>query len=539
MGSQGTEGACAEIEPPFVVAHRAGNRLDRLREAERQDVALVEADVRLFHGRAEVRHLNTVGPLPIYWDRWTLASPFRRSLVLSELLRATDTGTELMLDLKGWRSRAGEDRPRRDRAVPAGTPLHDLRAIVASARRLRRAARPPPGLCPQPPSASGAAPPVRRHGGRRRLGARAPARRARRRRAPLGRGHRPHLARQRAVPCARARGDRCRRADQRPRRPHRPARGCTRMSVLGTLGDALDSASDRFGQLDGRFLLPALVLQLLTLVFRALAWRGVLVAAYPGRRVSALSVGGAYAAGVAMNAFTPARGGELAKVLIARTRIQGSTVPTLAASLTVVLVADALIGGLLVCALWATGVLPVLPAPPGPLAFELAAAGVAVAAGCVALAYRLRPEPVRRLARRAAQGLSIAPPAGSLRLHRPAVPARRVGVPDRSRLARPRGLRHPGERRDCRARRRPERRVDPRPRPRRRRHAAGARGVRAAGRRLRGDRGVVLARHAGRRHGGQRDRRSRGDDAAVPHRAAGGRGPQRPRARRAARPRRE
>ena len=49
-----------------------------------------------------------------------------------------------------------------------------------------------------------------------------------------------------------------------------------------------------------------------------------------------------------------------------------------------------------------------LPAAPAPLAFELAAAGVAVAAGCVGLAYRLRPEPVRRLARRAAQGLSIA-----------------------------------------------------------------------------------------------------------------------------------
>ena len=52
--------------------------------------------------------------------------------------------------------------------------------------------------------------------------------------------------------------------------------------------------------------------------------------------------------------------------------------------------------------------LPVLPSPPGPLALELAAAGVAVAAGCIALAYRLRPEPVRRLARRAVQGLAIA-----------------------------------------------------------------------------------------------------------------------------------
>jgi glycerophosphoryl diester phosphodiesterase len=90
------------------VAHRAGNGLDRLREAERPDVALVEADVRLFHGRVEVRHLSSVGPLPLYWDRWTLASPFRRTLVLSELLVATAPGTELMLDLKGSRRRLAE-----------------------------------------------------------------------------------------------------------------------------------------------------------------------------------------------------------------------------------------------------------------------------------------------------------------------------------------------------------------------------------------------------------------------------------------------
>jgi uncharacterized membrane protein YbhN (UPF0104 family) len=180
------------------------------------------------------------------------------------------------------------------------------------------------------------------------------------------------------------------------------------VSILGTLTDAVDTASDRFGHLDGRFLLPALALQLGTLVFRALAWRGVLVAAYPGRRIPVLSVGGAYAAGVAMNAFTPFRGGELAKVLIARTRIPGSTVPTLAASLTVVLVVDALIGSALVGTLWATGVLPVLPAPPGALALELGALGVAVASVAVGLAFRLRPEAMGRLKRRAGQGLRIA-----------------------------------------------------------------------------------------------------------------------------------
>ena len=93
---------------PFVVAHRAGNCLDRLRDAERLGVALVEADVRLFHGRPEVRHLKTVGPLPFYWDRWALASPFRRSLVLGEILRASTGRSELMLDLKGSKQRLAD-----------------------------------------------------------------------------------------------------------------------------------------------------------------------------------------------------------------------------------------------------------------------------------------------------------------------------------------------------------------------------------------------------------------------------------------------
>jgi uncharacterized membrane protein YbhN (UPF0104 family) len=179
------------------------------------------------------------------------------------------------------------------------------------------------------------------------------------------------------------------------------------VSVLATVVDAAESASDRFGQLDGRYLLPALALQLLTLLFRALAWRGVLVAAYPGRRIPVPTVAGAYAAGVALNAFTPARGGELAKVLIARARIPDTTVATLAASLTVVMAIDGVIGGLLICTLWATGVMPALPSLPGAVAVELGLAAAVAAAAAIAVLYRLRPELVRRVACRAAQGLSI------------------------------------------------------------------------------------------------------------------------------------
>jgi glycerophosphoryl diester phosphodiesterase len=94
--------------PPLVIAHRAGNRLDVLHAAERAGVRLIEADVRLFRGRAEVRHLKTVGPLPLYWDKWEVAAPWRKPLLLGALLEATSPTTELMLDLKGPRRRLAE-----------------------------------------------------------------------------------------------------------------------------------------------------------------------------------------------------------------------------------------------------------------------------------------------------------------------------------------------------------------------------------------------------------------------------------------------
>lgn len=86
---------------PFLIAHRAGNDLASLRSAEAAGVALVEADVHRFRGRLEVRHLKTLGPLPVLWDRWELAPPWRPRLLLGDLLAHTAPGTELMLDLKG------------------------------------------------------------------------------------------------------------------------------------------------------------------------------------------------------------------------------------------------------------------------------------------------------------------------------------------------------------------------------------------------------------------------------------------------------
>lgn len=115
-------------------------------------MGMIEADVRLWRGRLEVRHLKTLGPLPILWDRWTLANPFARRLTLPELLAAAAPATRLMLDLKGF-------DPRLARAVAAALPqgrpvtvctrswfllehfarLDDVRVVhsVGSARQLR------------------------------------------------------------------------------------------------------------------------------------------------------------------------------------------------------------------------------------------------------------------------------------------------------------------------------------------------------------------------------------------------------------------
>lgn len=72
-----------------------------MQTAEALGVQAIEADIHLFRGRLEVRHLKTLGPIPILWDRWRLANPFGPRLVVAELLEACARQAELVLDLKG------------------------------------------------------------------------------------------------------------------------------------------------------------------------------------------------------------------------------------------------------------------------------------------------------------------------------------------------------------------------------------------------------------------------------------------------------
>jgi uncharacterized membrane protein YbhN (UPF0104 family) len=156
-------------------------------------------------------------------------------------------------------------------------------------------------------------------------------------------------------------------------------------SALATLGDF----SDRVAALDARWMLVALLFHLGNLSFRTLAWRGILRAAYPGANISLRDVGPAYAAGVAANAYLPARGGEAVKIALVRLRVPGSTLVGLGASNGVVLVFDAVVGTSLLVLAWALGLLPALPHP-SPLAVAACVAGLLAGAVLVAALPRLR-----------------------------------------------------------------------------------------------------------------------------------------------------
>jgi glycosyltransferase 2 family protein len=91
----------------------------------------------------------------------------------------------------------------------------------------------------------------------------------------------------------------------------------------------------------------AIGLQVLRLGARAVAWRSILAAAYPETRVPFWGVFGSYAAGVGVNAVVPARGGDVVKLVLVRRTIEGSSYATLASTLLLETVFDAVVAGAL------------------------------------------------------------------------------------------------------------------------------------------------------------------------------------------------
>ena len=169
-------------------------------------------------------------------------------------------------------------------------------------------------------------------------------------------------------------------------------------STVGSLLGSVEALADRLAAVDPRLVAAALLFQLAIFAFRAIAWRNVLVAAYPQERVSYLGVGAAYAVGVGLNGLLPARGGEAAKIALVRLQLPHSSVPTIASSGLVILLLDAAIGASLLGLALATGGLESLPAPPGAEGVvRLAGAHPIAVAGVVAVLLAVAAVVGRRL----------------------------------------------------------------------------------------------------------------------------------------------
>ncbi len=86
---------------PLRIAHRGGNTLRRLADAQRWGVDVVELDLWLHRGRLDVRHAGAAGVLPLLREGWRLRPGRPGRLQLAGVLNAAGPRTRLMLDLKG------------------------------------------------------------------------------------------------------------------------------------------------------------------------------------------------------------------------------------------------------------------------------------------------------------------------------------------------------------------------------------------------------------------------------------------------------
>jgi uncharacterized membrane protein YbhN (UPF0104 family) len=188
------------------------------------------------------------------------------------------------------------------------------------------------------------------------------------------------------------------------------------MESLQSYLDALATFADHLSSVALLPLAAALALHLSNLVLRSRAWLSILRAAFPGAPIAFRTVLGAYVAGVGVNAFAPARGGDVVKIAVARKGVEGSSIPSVAASL----LPETLFDAVAVIALigWAYGTdrLPGLPTIPDAAAFELSFVArhpgptlIAISLLLIggALAYQWLAHHARAFRRRIGQGVAI------------------------------------------------------------------------------------------------------------------------------------
>jgi uncharacterized membrane protein YbhN (UPF0104 family) len=156
--------------------------------------------------------------------------------------------------------------------------------------------------------------------------------------------------------------------------------------------DGIDAFLDQLASVDPFPVFLAVLAQLAKLTCTSMAWRNVLAAAYPDRKVRRRSILGAYLAGVGVNAIVPFRAGDAVRIVLAHRAVRDSTYTTVVSSTLVLSIFDIVAASLLL--LWISTTQDALPQIgdlgdlPGfefgwllehPLAAELILAGLLIA----------------------------------------------------------------------------------------------------------------------------------------------------------------
>jgi uncharacterized membrane protein YbhN (UPF0104 family) len=147
---------------------------------------------------------------------------------------------------------------------------------------------------------------------------------------------------------------------------------------IADLGDSLElffnRAAEFFRHLSEVHWTPfglALLCLLAMQLARAWAWRNVLRAAYPERKIAFLPLSAAYLAGAGINAIVPAHAGDVTKVFLVKRQIPDSSYPAVTSSFLVQTIFDTGAGILVLLYAVTQGLLPPLPRIPDLPAFEL------------------------------------------------------------------------------------------------------------------------------------------------------------------------
>ena len=104
--------------------------------------------------------------------------------------------------------------------------------------------------------------------------------------------------------------------------------------------DGIDAFLDQLTSIEVLPALLAIVAHVAKLACTSMAWRNVLAAAYPEKRVARLPIFGAYLAGVGVNAIVPVRAGDAVRVVLVHRAVPGSTYTTIVSSTLVLSIFD-------------------------------------------------------------------------------------------------------------------------------------------------------------------------------------------------------